>query len=527
MKRTEYFRLYLIVLLLQAGFPVTAQTKAQGSSKDAPLRVEIRANSDEETYRVQPYDARGIVIFYKSVETVRDTATNWYFSFYDKNLQQGWIRSVPIQSDFDFITSRSINDTIFFLFQAKGKKKEGQVNLFVLRLSMNTLRFMANTSSIDPDAGISGFDISGDKLVVGYERKNAPAHLFYFDLLHGSRWNVPLTGETTSFIQQFSFDSTGNAVIVAFKNQVAKKYSEVNLAGYDTSGNQLHQVVLSTVNSDRSFTAVRFIPSGDSGFMVAGTYTINGQSAGKGKQEVLENHHGFFTTSITGWEQKAIRFYNFLNLNNASNLLTAKEMLLVKKKTAKKNSYPEEMAIGFNLLLYDLIKKGDQLILVAETFYPQYHTENYTEFDFYGRPYTNSQTIFDGYRYTHGILAGFDKNGNIAWDNTMEINDLMTFRPEEKISLYFTGNDLVLCYVNEGKIAYKIVRGNEVIEKLDYVPLEMLNAEDKVVSESKSRIVYWYGNYFLCYGFQEIKNLSADRTGKRWVFFVNKIRFEE
>jgi hypothetical protein len=517
------FSSLLLLLFHFAG----AQSKTSNVVKDAPLRVEIKANSDDETYRIQTYKENGIIIFYKSVETVQDTATNWYFSFYDKNLQQGWIRSVPVQSDFEFISSREMGDTIFFIFQAKGKKKQEQPNLLVLRLSLPNLIFLANSARIDQDAVLKGFDISGEKLIAGYELKNSPAHLFFFNLGTGAKWDVGLTSESVSLIDQVSFDQAGFTITVAFKEQVAKKYAEADLAGFDFSGNQMHRVSLSTINPDRSLTELRFIPSDSSGYLVSGTYTLAGQGSGKGKQDALETHSGYFTSVIRGWEQKEIRFYNFLNLKNAANLLSAKEMLYVKKKMSKKSAYPEELSIGFNMLIYNLIKRGDQVLLFAETFYPQYHSENYTEFDFYGRPYTNSQTVFDGYRYTHGIVAGFDKSGNLLWDNTMEISDLITPRPEEKISLYFTGNDLVLCYVNEGKIAYKIVRGNEVIEKLDYVPLEMLNTEDKIVSESKSRIVYWYDNYFLCYGFQELKNLSADRTGKRWVFFINKIRFEE
>ena len=65
-----------------------------------------------------------------------------------------------------------------------------------------------------------------------------------------------------------------------------------------------------------------------------------------------------------------------------------------------------------------------------------------------------------------------------------------------------------------------------LIEKLDFTPLELGYPNDKLLSETKSRMIPWYDNFFLCYGYQEIKNISLEHDNKRLVFFFNKVRFD-
>jgi hypothetical protein len=85
---------------------------------------------------------------------------------------------------------------------------------------------------------------------------------------------------------------------------------------------------------------------------------------------------------------------------------------------------------------------------------------------------------------------------------------------------------MVLCYSSEARIASKIIRGNEVVEKLDFSAMEQMFAEDKMLTDSKNYMVPWYGTFFLCYGFQEIKNINSSENKKRLVYYFTKVKFE-
>jgi len=134
--------------------------------------------------------------------------------------------------------------------------------------------------------------------------------------------------------------------------------------------------------------------------------------------------------------------------------------------------------------------------------------------------------VFDGFRFTSAIAAAFDRDGNLLWDNSIEIRNLLSQNLDPKASITFTGENAVLAYLSEGKIGYKIIREGSTVERTDYADLELSLPEDRLVNETRSRMVPWYGNYFLCYGYQEIKNLSVTGNATKMVFFCNKVQFE-
>jgi hypothetical protein len=235
---------------------------------------------------------------------------------------------------------------------------------------------------------------------------------------------------------------------------------------------------------------------------------------------------GFFYSRISGNQQKNIAFYNFLEFKNAGNLLDKKDIMMLRKKAMKKNLDLTSFSLDYTLLLHPVIRKDSTFILMAEAFNPQYHSETFTDFDYYGRPFTNSYSVFDGYRYNSAIITGFDDKGKLLWDNNMEIRNLVSFDLEQKVNTIFTAGDIVLTYQGEGKLASKIVKGYDVIEKLDYSPVEMSLPDDKLLSETKSKMIPWYDNYFLCSGYQEIRNVALEGNNKRLVYYFSKIKFE-
>jgi hypothetical protein len=221
-----------------------------------------------------------------------------------------------------------------------------------------------------------------------------------------------------------------------------------------------------------------------------------------------------------------VKYTNFLDLKSADDFLSERDIIALRKKAMKKNRIATEYSTDLNLLVHDIIHQDDQFILLGESYYLQYHTESFTDFDFYGRPYTNSYSVFDGFRYTSAIVAAFDAGGNLLWDNSMEIRNLISQSTDQKVSMFFKGEEAILAYLSEGKIGYKIIREGSTVEKTDYADLELSLPEDRLVGETKSRMVHWYDNYFICSGFQEIKNLSVSGNATKMVFFCNKVQFD-
>jgi len=87
------------------------------------------------------------------------------------------------------------------------------------------------------------------------------------------------------------------------------------------------------------------------------------------------------------------------------------------------------------------------------------------------------------------------------------------------------GEDIVMVYNNGESVASKIIRGNQVVEGKQYTKIETGSKEDKLIGDYNSGMEYWYGNYFISYGYQRIRNKQMDKS-RRTVFYFNKIAFQ-
>ncbi len=502
------------------------QVKPQSYSDDKPLRVEFKVKSDNETYRVIPCGASGALLFFKSLETIDNLKTKWYFSLYDRNLQQLWVKSLPVLNELEYKIFSLKHDTLALLFQLPGKEKGGEYNFLIARVLLSKANFIINTGRFPENSMTDHFDLMGQKAFFALNVKDEPSRMMVADLVSGVAKTFSLSGKIASMVSAFFIDSSSFQIMATIKKQLPKNRNECYLVKYDFSGNLLTEILISTITDDRYLQEVEFIPLKPDEILLFGSYSSSSGKRESSPNKVQGESTGFFYSKVETNQQKTIEFFNFLELKNAKSLLDEKEIAMLRKKALKKNRELRDFSIDFKLLLHPIIREKDKFIVFSEVYHPQYHSENFTDFDFYGQPFTNSYTVFDGYRFTNAILATFDKDGKLLWDNNMEIRNLITFELSPKVNIYFSDGNVVLTYLSDGKIASKIINGDNVVEKLDFSSYDLSYPDDKLLSETKSRMAYWYGNYFLCYGYEDIKNVALEGNNKRLVYYFSKIKFE-
>jgi len=519
-------RIFILLIFVCVYIPSLAQRQKKEVDPDQPLRIEISARSDNETYRIIPCDSMGALLFFKSLETVDENSSRWYFSFYDKNLQSLWVKGIPILSSLDFRFSEFSHDTLTLLFVSSGKNKTSDPAFQILRVVVKKGTFILNYGTLPSNTEVGYFGTENGMAWLGLQSRNDVGQLLFINMNKGSRQNFPLGKGSFITLRWFSVDSTGMTVKVVVSRQISKKSWEHYLVRYDSLGNIKNERLISPGNPGYNFTNFQVYQGLEGSDMILGAYAHTSSGNSGQKMKVIEESSGLFSSSFENGKQKQTLFTNYLELKSANSLLSEKDIMSLKKKALKKNKNIGEYSLDFTMLLHGIIRQQDSFLLLAEFYYPQYRTENYTDFDYYGRPYSNSYSVFDGYRFTNAVVASFDRNGKLLWDNAMEIRNLISFELSPKVTLYPFGDEIILCYVSDGKIGAKIIRQNTVVEKLDFTPVDLLYSDDNLLSESRSRMVYWYRNYFLCYGYQEIKNIALDKNNKRLVFYLNKIRFE-
>ena len=159
--------------------------------------------------------------------------------------------------------------------------------------------------------------------------------------------------------------------------------------------------------------------------------------------------------------------------------------------------------------------------MIGEAFYPKYGSAGY-----YGSyTYFPGYQAFEGYKYTHAIIIAFDSDGKLIYDNSFEINDVLSFQLDQLVSINVQVGKIILLYIYENIIRSKIIQGDEVLEGKAFNEIE-LAFEDDIVGNKNSEmggLKKWYGDYFFAYGVQKIKNLRGSVVATREVFYINKI----
>jgi hypothetical protein len=495
-------------------------------ANDRPLRVEIPAKSTDETYRVIPCGPVGMILFFKSVETVGDTLSKWYFSFYDPNLHQSWAKSIPLGNGMTFVESSFSNDTLAMLFYRPGKEKSTHFNFSIIRLVLGNTSFIGNGGNLPEETEEIEFRTLHRTAYISYNLKNESARLLVINLESGNSVTLNWSKGTVSKVSGFKVDSASTRIRGSLAKLAASKSRMENwLVSMDVTGKIIAEIPIQTSSPNRFMRDLDFLQVDPENWLVFGSYGTTPVKAGNKNKKVVEST-GFFSCKLSSGQTYDINFVNLLEMTNAKELIGEKDIMALKKKALKKSRSIYEYSLDYPLMLHKVFRHKDQFILLAESFSAQYHSESFTDFDFYGRPYVNTYQVFDGYRYNNGIVTAYDKDGKLLWDNSIEIRNLVSFEINPKVTVFFTPDDnAVLAYLSEGKIASKIVRGNSVIEKLDFSPLELLNPGDKMLTETKYGMLPWYDKYFICYGYEEIKSINSTENKKRLVFFFTKIAF--
>ena len=209
-----------------------------------------------------------------------------------------------------------------------------------------------------------------------------------------------------------------------------------------------------------------------------------------------------------------------------------KQQVRLEKKKKLKEAKGQEFNLNYAIAAHDIIVQEDGYLLLGEAFYPTYRTETRTTTTTTNGVTTTTTTtvqIFDGYQYTHAVLAKFGFDGNLLWDQCFEMWPI--YKPYYvKRFIAFSVDEysnIKMVFSNRNKLVSKTIDtfGNPIQDVKDY-DMET-NFEGDKTKSSFSDIDYWYDNYFISYGFQRIKNKTDDDVKKkRNVFFVSKVRFD-
>ncbi|QKG58730.1 hypothetical protein GKZ68_20105 [Hymenobacter sp. BRD128] len=347
----------------------------------------------------------------------------------------------------------------------------------------------------------------------------------------------PLDTELTSVADR----PAGHAEFVLSQSNGRKQ--RLQLKRLSAEHGQLLSSEFVQTESERSLLTAQLSPPEDTtARLLAGTYGLRD----------VHYAQGLFATDLTARAataatgKPALRFYDFKRFKHFFDYLNPAREARLRDRTARREAREASpVHWHFHLLLHEMLRQPDGgYTLVAEVYTPQYNYSAYgsgmplSPYSLTGRnaynalggytPYSSygSNRAFTGFRTSHVLVCGFDKRGNLLWDNTFVVGPgLVRSGLEEAVQpLVLADGHMVLAYLLDNELHYKRIRQGEPSPNDTKVELlTSANSQaEKVLDVQQPDLLPWGDNKFIASGFQRIK---VDRGAERQVFFLQALTF--
>ena len=519
MQNIRFFFISIFIFLL--GF---IQFQTATAQRKNPVRVELNANLDMESYMLVPCKEDGILVFFESEEKDTELDTRvWHFALYNKNLQQQWLADTVLIDGAKFQGYGSDDRFTYLLFLDSDKIRSTH-NMHILKVDYASNEFEILSGMVPDRSETMHFDIIKDQAIIALNNTLFEPQIIFFDLTTGTEKKIKPELEGLNIIQQVIYYEDSKDLHIVVDNYLGKKQNTLMILQVGINGNLKKSITIKPVIERKILNEARIANSSGDTLLVMGTYHNSASKLKSKDDETGPESAGYFVAKFVNDRQLFINYYNFLEFEEMFRSLSSKTIADLRRKAAKQKEKGEEYSLDYTLLVHDIISLDSNYVILSEAYYPEYRTVTNMYYDYYGRPIPQTYTVFDGYKYISGIAASFSPEGELIWDNGIELRNILTFNLAKYVGSYASHDELALFYCNENKIHYKIVDAESKGNAAQNIALESTYKGDKVTEDLGSRMVHWYDNYFISYGYQNIKNNRVS-GGKRTIFYFSKLAF--
>jgi len=485
-------------------FLLTTRVQAQ-VEQQARFELLLPEERDLENFQVTSLNEDGLLIY-----RLNDDLQTSFIELIktDSTLSEKWRGQIPIDPLLTISSIKVKENVIFMLLRPHGMLNSG---FKLITLSGETGTYSLYTINNLIPFSPTDFAVTNNSVLIGGYFNYRPLVLHFSFETQRSKILPGFFNEVGELNQIKVYPDGSSDIIVCAKNFERKKCLWIRT--YDAEGDLVKTTIL---NPDKSKNLIfgRSVKMPDGKQIVSGVY---GRTA--------EYSRGIFIAEINPYGEYTMNYHNFSDLQNFFSYMKARKEKRVKERIERRKVKGKKIRFNYRFLVQEVIPYKNQYIMMGEAFYPQYRYLNDTRGG-YGSPMFGSDRIFDGYRYTHAIMIGFDQQGKLIWDNSFEINDVKTFTLEQFVKIAPEEERVVLLYLFDNMIRSKIINNEEVLEGKSLEALNTRFSGDVVLERSTttSHLEYWYSNHFYAYGIQTIKNPSFGKNSRR-VFFINKLAY--
>ena len=490
---------------------------------DAPVRVEFGANA--EVFQVVSCGDAGVLMFYESVKQIENQGKAWIFIFYDTQLNPVWSKEIPVYNDFGFAKSYVNDGHIYLTWLKNSKPRRDEYNLQLVNIELTSGTYNSQGIFVPEKAELINFEVHDNTLMAGFNYPKEEALLLIRDLTTGNDQAI-LFNENPSFIKNLIYNPHNGQVLVAVNIYTSRKNSAIYLNNYNFQGERRASLQLTPAQSSVKLMNAQIHIAAAAEWYILGSFNhLNGNLSRSDEERLGEPSEGFYIAKIKNQDQQFLKLHKLIDFKNITTILNNEELRDIKNLVNKEKKKGKSQSLNYQFLMHDLQYHDGNFVMLAEAYYPEYHQVTTMSYDFYGRPMPYYYTVFDGYRYFNAFAAGFDQEGNIRWSNGIKIWDMRSMQLMRRVESSSDGQQMVIFYNDNGRIVSKIIEGYQDIGEVERTRLATKNLGDVQLEASNGMTAHWYGNYYLAWGYQTLRNSEVAGGSKRSVFYINKLIF--
>jgi hypothetical protein len=315
-------------------------------------------------------------------------------------------------------------------------------------------------------------------------------------------------------------NESSNEGYLLIKHRITKKESRLYLRNFKYDGGNIKTNPDVEIKGDitKEFRNAKVNVLNADEKLMFGTY---------GKPTPMGTNHytyseGIYFCKLNGKKQVFTKFIPYVDIKKIKASMSSYDKKQMDKSKAKGKDY----SIAKQILFHDVVEDENGYLLIGETYYATYHTEEKMVYNPGTKRWEKTTTvIFDGYLYENCLVMSFDKEGKLLWDDAFELPYFLTFNPTtELVTIAPNGDKLGFTYFYNGRIRTRSLETEGVSEIEGNAKIESKKKSDKVNNRT-TNVRYWFGTTYVVFGHADITNKdkrSGEKTTKR-VLYINKM----
>ncbi|HOX83258.1 MAG TPA: hypothetical protein PLJ60_09810 [Chryseolinea sp.] len=499
-----------------------------------PYRYERKHKNSEDYFHIISIEEKGIVLF-RERDKYKNNNKIWEIILLDTTLQEKKIVELEVKERYKLVGYEANATHVYLLFRT-GETTKNDFELVTVNIDGGEEE--RHTIKSELDFKLTHFTLATQSFILGGYVNREPAIIMY-NLVTKNIKVVPgfFQKDTELVDLRVNQNNTFNVVLI------------------DRSGREDKTLLFKTFDSTGELLLEDMVPIDYGKSLLTGiTSELEREDLiiiGNWGERNSKSSIGFYSLTIDPFQDQKINFIPFGALTHYLDYLKPKRASKIIASTKA------DMAAGRNpkfaslVTPYKIHEHKDGFLLLAEiqstvtSSSPAYGSQ-YSNNPYYYNPYgfnpyglgyyPGSSRIYRPFPYSSSgnqnndvkihetVLILFDEKGNVAWDQSMVLDELKVESPEQVSDFMISNDTITLVYKKESELKFKRVVKSESSAKEQTEKLKTNDPFDEIRSEKDfdGFVKHWYGNSFFVWGYQTIRNInSEDRV--RDVFYINKV----